>query len=161
MQVHQVVHLCWLTGTKMIVAHETLHRLPISHLHWCSRQRPCLYFWVRKVTHLGVIFRMALCPPEKRGTPASIISTFTQVKNQTFSFHFFQLYRRPERGNLQSEGLRWFTCWFLCSLRYAAVCVWIKCVWRLLENMVHSGLISCCLPKLYFKVAILCSFSGS
>lgn len=27
--------------------------------------------------------------PEKRGTPASIISTFTQVKNQTFSFHFF------------------------------------------------------------------------
>lgn len=26
---------------------------------------------------------------EKRGTPAPIISTFTQVKNQTFSFHFF------------------------------------------------------------------------
>lgn len=30
--------------------------------------------------------------PQKRGTlPTTMFSTFTQVKNQTFSFHFFQL----------------------------------------------------------------------
>lgn len=34
------------------------------------------------------IFRVVCASSEKRGTPASIISTITQVKNQTFSFHF-------------------------------------------------------------------------
>ncbi len=38
--------------------------------------------------------------PEKRGTPASIISMFIQVKNQTFSFHFF----RVQKGGCYSRA---------------------------------------------------------
>ncbi len=83
MPVYQVVYLWWLTNTEMIVAHET---------HTCSGAAvimPVSIFGCER-PHISVSSPgWPSASPEKRGTPASIISTFTQVKNQTFSFHFF------------------------------------------------------------------------
>lgn len=56
-------------------------------------QKACVYFGLNKPLSSSGWPRAS---PEKRGSPVSIISTFTQVKTlKTFSFHFF---RRVQEG---------------------------------------------------------------
>ena len=83
---------------------------------------------------------------DKRGTPASIISTFTHVKNQTVSFHFFSWYSRVQSVGTSSprgsDGLHAGFC--LLSQIYSRVCVTTH-----EDSLCYDRTTSCCLPKLY------------